>query len=83
MDATDKLNNMHCSNCGSRDGEYFFSNEKNPSPLCKDCLADILIDECQEIYEVQNLSDDDESDVEIINELWEQQKQYHEGDKNG
>ena len=79
MDVLEKLEKMKCSECGGYgDGEYFFRQERDPYPLCKDCLATILIDEnsCN-IAEIQDLDDTDEVDIEIINKLWEQQKEFH------
>jgi hypothetical protein len=77
MDANDKLNDMKCAECGYSDAEYYFNNEPTPYPLCKDCVCERLIDECNELVEIQNLEDDNEIDIEIINQLWEEQEHHH------
>ena len=70
MDAIDKLDEMTCSECGGG-AEYFFSNQNNPDPLCKECLADVLIDECNDVMEIQDLDDEDEDDRKVIDILYE------------
>lgn len=78
MDAVDKLNKMKCGNCGTFDPEYFFNRDR--VPLCRDCIAEILIDECNELCGICDL--DDEEEVDVIDELWEEQVQYQNDIKN-
>ena len=44
--------------------------------LCKDCLADILIQECNDVCAIESLDDEDETDMEIVDELLKKSKRW-------
>ena len=60
---------IKCCNC-SMDAEYLYQcNCETPEPFCRDCITDILIDECNNLCLIDDLDEDNEEDAALIDKL--------------
>lgn len=70
----EKIKKLKCSNCGTIHPEFFLN--KDESPLCESCVFEIIKDKCNELYEINDLNDENEDDVEVVNKLWKEQEHH-------